>query len=546
MKIVLCAVDTKYIHQNLALRLLKANCPLPCELLEFTIKDAPAAIAEAVIAAKPDLVGFSVYLWNVRIVLEAARIVKARTAAKIVAGGPEVAHDAEHFLSDDGFDFIVRGEGEIAFERLVEALATGASLDRVPNLAYRTDNGIALNPVRPIRDLSALASPYRFATDDASRPHKVQYLELARGCPYSCTYCLAPLEGSVRFFPLSRIEDEILLLMERGAKTFKFLDRTFNVRPAVAEELFDFIIGHRRDGVVFQFEIVGDILPAGFVDRLNEKAPQGLFRFEIGIQSTNTATVRAVARRQNDAVLFDAVRKLIAGGKVTVHLDLIAGLPEEDLSSFRTTFDETFALFSPELQLGFLKMLRGTPIRRDADRYGYVYDAEPPYEVVRNDVLSAADLAVIRGVETILDLFWNKARMVESMKLIHARVPSMFDFMASFHAFLASAGFDFVRHQPQDLFRAVDSYVRVLWKDGTGIRDMLKREFLAHADLKRKPWWDDSFCRTHKNELMRRFHAADPAIAVDDLYKYGVVTEYGDGYLLVLYRPGGKLVRTFN
>ncbi|HAQ56434.1 MAG TPA: B12-binding domain-containing radical SAM protein [Acholeplasmatales bacterium] len=548
MNIVLCAIDAKFIHTNVALRLLKANCPLPCELFEFTIKSDEDTIVSTILAAAPDLVAFSVYIWNVEIVRRVADAIRKRSSAKIVAGGPEVAHDAGRFLADCPFDFVVRGEGERAFARLVTALADGSSFRDIPNLAYWDGSTERINPIEPIADLAGIASPYRFTADEKDIPRKIQYLELSRGCPFSCAYCLAPLDGAVRFFPLPRIKDEILALQERGARTFKFLDRTFNVRPEVATDLFDFIIRNRRDGVVFQFEITGDILPDAIIRHLNDVAPPGLFRFEIGIQSTNDATNRAVARTQDNARLFKNIRALVAGGRVTIHLDLIAGLPEEGLDSFIRTFDDSFALFAPELQLGFLKMLRGTPLRRDAARLGYEYDPNPPYQVTKSAVLSAVDLDRIACVEAVLEHFWNRGFMPEAMKMMHACVPSMFFWMESLYAFLLDRGFSFLRHQIFEMFALIDAFAQKTIPAGyANVHDALVRDYLERAEARPKPWWTvREERREQKSALLQRAHAIDPSIPLDDYFKYGVVAPYAGGYLAAVYRPSGKSMIRFD
>lgn len=490
MKIVLCAIDAKYIHTNVALRLIRASCPFPCRLLEFTIKTDPDAIASALLAEDPDVVGFSVYLWNVTAVQRIAAVLRRRGKARLVAGGPEVAYDAVRHLSDGTFDFVVRGEGERAFAALCVALSDGASWKDIPNLAWKDEGGIHENPVAPIADLAALPSPYRDPTDAPGLPHRIQYLEWSRGCPFSCSYCVAPLEGGVRRFPIERVEAEIDFLLERGARTFKFLDRSFNARPAEASALIDFVVSRHRPGVVFQFEIVGDLLKPDMIRRLNETAPPGLIRFEIGVQSTNAAVNAAVRRVQDNGRLFENVRALVAGGKVVVHLDLIAGLPGEDPASFSRTFDETFSLFAPELQLGFLKMLPGTPLRRDAERLGYEYDPDPPYRIRRTAVLSAADLARIERVERVLEHFWNRGFAREALAIVHGGVPSMFSFMASFHEFLDGRGFSFSDHQLHDLYTQLDAFAALTVPD---LRDVVRAAlvgaYLRRATVRPIRWW---------------------------------------------------------
>ncbi|MFA5006224.1 MAG: DUF4080 domain-containing protein [Candidatus Izemoplasmatales bacterium] len=490
MKIVLCAIDAKYIHPNLALRLIRASCPYPCRLLEFTVKTDPDAIAEAILAEDPDVVGFSVYLWNVKAVKRIAAVLRGRSRARLVAGGPEVAYDAERHLFEGTFDFIASGEGERTFAALCKALADESPWREIPGLAWRDSTGIHVNPAVPIANLRALPSPYRDPDDLPGLAHRIQYLEWSRGCPFACTYCVAPLEGGVRRFPIERVEAEIDFLLDRGARTFKFLDRSFNVRPAEASALFDFVIACHRPGVVFQFEIVGDLLKPDMIRRLNEDAPIGLIRFEIGVQSTNAAANAAVARVQDNARLFENVRALVAGGRVVVHLDLIAGLPGEDLASFRRTFDETFSLFAPELQLGFLKMLPGTPLRRDAGRLGYDYDPEPPYRIRKSPVLSADDLARIERVERVLEHFWNRGYAQAALTTIHDAVPSMFSFMESFHDFLDDRDFSFLDHQLHDLYVQLDAFAsRTVPAVRDAVRAALVDAYLHRATVRPIRWW---------------------------------------------------------
>ena len=538
MKIVLCAIDAKFIHTNAALRMIRAACPFPCRLLEFTIKSAPSEIVDAIASERPDLVGFSVYLWNVDIVKTVAAALRARCRTTIVAGGPEITHDAASGLRDGTYDFIVRGEGERAFASLCEALSTGSDWRGIPNLAWKDEAGVRMNPIMPIADLGSLPSPYRSVDGDDSLPHRIQYLEWSRGCPFSCAYCLAPLDGGVRFFPLERVKEDIVSLLEHGARTFKFLDRTFNLKPEAASELLDFIIDRHLPGTVFQFEITGDLLPAWLIQRLNETAPAGLFRFEIGVQTTNDEANLAVDRKQDTARLFENVRMLVEGGRVVIHLDLIAGLPKEDVASFINTFDATFGLLAPELQLGFLKLLHGTPLRRDASRYGYEFTSDPPYEVIQNDCLSVADLDRIRAVETCLDRFWNRGIARPAIRMIQAAAPSMFLLFERLYAAAIREGFDFMHASLIDRFRLLDAFVSSEFPDSYAmIHDELVLDYLEAAVVKPKRWWPE---RMRKSPMMIRAHSADPSISIDDYQKYGVVIRYRDGFAVVVYRPSGK------
>jgi anaerobic magnesium-protoporphyrin IX monomethyl ester cyclase len=289
---------------------------------------------------------------------------------------------------------------------------------------------------------------------------------------------------------------------------------------------------------VFQFEITGDLLPIELIDYLNHHAPKGLFRFEIGIQSTHLATNLAVDRHQNTEKLLSNIRLIQEAGIIDLHLDLIAGLPEENLERFTQTFDEVFSLYPKELQLGFLKMLRGTKIRREASKYGYVYDDKPPYEIIRNDSLSESDLSEIHLTEAVLEIFWNKGYMPESMLQFIKSGRSAFASMNAFAHHLVDTSFDFHRFQLSDLFERLYAYVQIRSPESSqSLFDSLKFEYLLRSRIKPKLWWDHSFEKANKNAILRRFQERHPDLKIDELYKYAVVTAYRDQSLIVVYKP---------
>lgn len=543
MKIILVAIDTKFIHTNLALRYLKANCRYETTLLEYTIKDTADTIFAGIMALKPDVVAFSAYLWNIRLVEKIAQKMKQKSDSKIVVGGPEVAYDPEHYLNQGMFDYLIAGEGEIAFDRLMVFLHGLIPLADVPNVIYQVDGKIHKNPIQTIQDLDSLKNPYHFPEDIPNLPHKIQYVELSRGCPFHCSYCLASLENQVRFFSLDRLKADLLYLMDHGAKTFKFLDRTFNLNPKMAFDIFQFIIDRHAFGTVFQFEITGDILPTELIHFINANAPKNLFRFEIGIQSTNTASNLAVDRRQNNDTLFSNIRLIQQAGIIDLHLDLIAGLPEEDLPRFAKTFDEVFSLRAKELQLGFLKMLRGTKIRRESDRYGYLFQAEPPYEIIESSPLSKGDLNEIHLAEEALETYWNKGFMADSLSKLLNSLPSAFAFFNRLGHFYQDQGYSFHRYQYSDLFERLAAFV-IKFYPGSGEKVMgdLKKDYLESCNTKSKIWWNNDSVKYRKNAILRDYFLHDNAILIDDLYKYSVVTEYKNGYLIAVYQPKKKSI----
>lgn len=543
MKVLLVAIDTKFIHTNLALRYLKANCHEPTVLQEYTLKDSIESISAAILKEMPDVVAFSVYLWNISIIEKLTKILRKAGSITIIAGGPEVSYDADYFLNKGLFDYIIAGEGELSFDRLITALKNHTDLDGIPNLVTIKDGKVVHHKVEVVTDLDALKNPYHFPEDLVNLPHKIQYIELSRGCPFHCAYCLASLENRVRFFSLDRVKNDLLYLMQNGAKTFKFLDRTFNLNLHMAKDIFQFIIDHHFPETVFQFEITGDILPRELILFLNTNAPKNLFRFEIGVQSTNVEANKAVDRKQDNEVLFENIRLIRSADIIDLHLDLIAGLPNEDLPSFVKTFDEVFALRAKELQLGFLKMLRGTKLRRESDLYGYRYQENPPYEITENHALSKSDLEEIHLAEETLEIYWNKGYLSRTMDHLIQKVPSAFWFFNQLGHFYQAQGYSFHRYQYSDLYEHLALFVKINNPDFyPEILDSLKYEYLESCHVKSKIWWDNSTVQAEKNKILREYFAENKGIPIDDLYKYSIVTSYETGYLIAFYHPKKKSV----
>lgn len=538
MKIALVSIDSKYIHTNLAVRYLQVNCDFPVEICEFTIKDPPDRILHAIRRLSPDLVGFSVYIWNVSLVKQLTQSLKALIPARVLWGGPEVSFDASTYFDDYPVDYIICQEGEIAFNRLLHAIKDATPLSNVPNLAYRDGDVIRENPIEPIDALDQLKNPYLAMTDPAAYRNRIQYVESSRGCPFACTYCLASLNRQVRLFSLDRVISDLDRLQALGVKTFKFLDRTFNLDPNRVLELLEHIALHHAPGTSFQFEICGDLLSDSLIDRLHSFAPANLFRFEIGIQSTNPNSIFLVKRKQNQNKLLANIRKLQSAGIIDLHLDLIAGLPGETWDSFRAAFDQVFRLYSKELQLGFLKFLRGTPLRHDAEKLGFIYDSNPPYEIISSRDLSSFDLDKIRQVETTLSIHWNKGFMNRTVKWVIDHVASPTDFFLELATFYHERQYDIIRYQLADVFFRFDEFMKSRYPEiQVMAHHQLKRDYLSYHTLKPKIWWEQK--NLHKNEILRRYYDFDKTFPLDTLYKHALVTTAEIGYLIALYLPEG-------
>ncbi len=554
MKIICTSINAKYIHTNLAIRYLKAYAQpeYDIELTEYTIKDPIMNIVTDLYSKKPDVIGFSCYIWNMEETIKVIQLLKKISPnITIVLGGPEVSYDAREWMEKvEAIDVIVIGEGEETFRRLLQELKGEKNFDEIGGICYRKNTGkLQMSPQINKLDLRTIPSPFRFKEDISTLSKRIVYLETSRGCPFNCQFCLSSIEVGVRYFDREYIKEEIRYLMKNGAKTFKFLDRTFNISRSYAMDIFQFLIDEHLPGTVFQFEITADIMRPEVIEFLNKEAPPGLFRFEIGIQSTNDYTNELVKRKQNFEKLTRTVTMVKNGGKIDQHLDLIAGLPEEDYHSFRKTFNDVFEMRPEELQLGFLKMLRGTGLRRQADEYQYVYMDYAPYEILSNRVLPFDDVIRIKQVEDVLEKYWNAHRMDHSIEyIITSLFPSAFDFFQDFGSYWENRGWSRIGHQLEDLFKRLDEFLTSHHvNDIEIIRDLMKYDYLSRHKYKpRKPWWEQALTKQKRSGYYQSI-LENPSllngIELDekDLFKHTLIEPVSfdiDQYLL-----NGKLVK---
>lgn len=506
------------------------------EIAEYTIKDPAMNITADLYGRNPDVVGFSCYIWNIEETITVIDMLKkVKPELKIVLGGPEVSYDTKYWMERlPQVDFIVMGEGEEVFHNLLIQLTGEQKFHFVYGLAYRKGEEIVINPPAPKLDLAQLPSPYRFSEDIAQLPTRIVYFETSRGCPFNCQFCLSSIEVGVRYFDMERTKQDLLYLIKQGAKLIKFVDRTFNIKRDYALELFQFLIENHR-GCIFQFEITADIMRPEVLDYLAEHAPAGIFRFEIGVQSTNDPTNDAVKRRQNFAKLSRTVTKVKESGKITQHLDLIAGLPLEDYQTFRKTFNDVFALQPEELQLGFLKMLRGTGMRHEAERYNYVYMEHAPYEILGNDILPFSDIVRIKRVEDVLEKYWNAHRMDHTIHaLMENEFTTPFDFFQEFGDYWEAQGWQKIGHQLDDLFLRLHQFLQSRRTQRMErLLGLMKYDYyLNHRHRPRKVWWNFTMTKEEQSSLIRQI-AEQPHLVSDnfaqlnlnerDLHKHAVI-----------------------
>ncbi|OIJ10216.1 B12-binding domain-containing radical SAM protein [Anaerobacillus arseniciselenatis] len=538
MKIVLTTLNAKFIHTALSLRLLKTYTAseYDTEIKEYTIKDPILNIVTDLYGENPDVIGFSCYIWNIEKTIEIVKMLKkVKPSLKIILGGPEVSFDVPYWMERvPEVDFIVSNEGEETFKHLLDEITGAQKYHLVFGMSYRKDGEIIVNPPRPNMKLDTIPTAYRFQEDKADLNKRIVYFETSRGCPFSCQFCLSSIEVGVRYFDIERVKEDLLYLINNGAKLIKFIDRTFNIKRDYALEIFQFLIDNHQ-GCVFQFEITADIMRPEVLEFLNTHAPPGIFRFEIGIQSTNDATNELVKRKQNFEKLSRTVTMVKDGGKIDQHLDLIAGLPEENYDSFRKTFNDVFAMRPEELQLGFLKMLRGTGLRNQAEQYGYIYMDQSPYEILGNNVLSFSEIIRIKRVEDILEKYWNAHRMDTTIEfLIKNEFETAFDFFQQFGDFWDGQGWSKIGHQLEDLFLRLEQFLQSRsTKDMEIIKGLMIYDFfLNHKHKPRKTWWEFTLTKQSQSKFLEFVSEnselvstafAEMQLSVKDLHKHTMI-----------------------
>lgn len=527
MKVLLTTLNAKYIHSSLALRYLKEYCQetegvSKYELVvkEFTINDYLDHITGNIYRTGADVTAFSCYIWNITEILQIAeRLKKVKPELIIVFGGPEVSYSSVELMKEHEFiDYIVRGEGEESFQKLLRILSNGRvnsndlkfeenNLDQKNNksriqmavtgenisgLVYRNGKEV-INKGDPqlISDLGSIPSPYH-KEDLKDLSNKLIYYETARGCPFQCSYCLSSATTGVRYFPEDRVKRDLKMFIDNNVDQVKFVDRTFNLNREWTRELFEFLV-ENQGNTSFHFEIAADLFDREMIDYLTE-VPEGLFQFEIGVQSTNKDTISAIDRKTNFNKIAVNVEKLREAGNIKLHLDLIAGLPEEDYRSFQKSFDDVYSLNPHILQLGFLKLLKGTKIRREASDYNYQCTSLPSYEVLANNKLSYDQLLKLKDVEYILKKYYNSGAFSKSLFYILTNYyNSSFQFFTDLAEYFNTKKLDRVSHSRRALYDIFyQFYQQEIGKEIDVFIQYLKFDLLLNNQRAPIPEWADS------------------------------------------------------
>lgn len=423
-KFLLVAINSKYIHSNLAVYCLKAATAYSDKVYirEFTINNQLEDILKNIYLEKPDVIGISCYIWNINYVKELLpELNKLLPGVKIWLGGPEVSYNTEEYAGRyENVAGVIKGEGEAVFKELMDCYMEGREKDipSIPGITTVSDGKIIDNPCTLVYDMSDSVMPYYAAgykEDDYK--NKIIYYESSRGCPFSCSYCLSSVDKHLRFRNTERVLTDLKVFLDNKVALVKFVDRTFNCNREHSRKILRFIRDNDNGITSFHFEIAADILEDEDIRIMNSLRP-GLIQLEIGVQSTNQDTIKAIHRVMNLDKLRNNVAAIRKCRNIHMHLDLIAGLPYEDINSFRKSFNDIYDMKPDNLQLGFLKLLHGSLMREEKDKYGIVARDIPPYEVLYTKYLSYDDILKLKQVEKVLDMYYNSNMFVLSVRYL--------------------------------------------------------------------------------------------------------------------------------
>lgn len=422
VKILLIGINAKFIHTNLAIRYLAKNLTqesIENEFIEYTINQHMEDILQEIYLKSCDVIGFSCYIWNIELIKKiVSSLKKLKPDLMILLGGPEVSHEPYQFMvENEGVDLILMGDGEDRLPKLIHTISNYDDYSEFPGLVFRAKGDIFINEMPCENKDKLLKLPDPYTIEDEFHPEKIYYYETSRGCPYQCSFCLSGSQNKLCYLPMHQLKKLLLLLISKKVKQVKLVDRTFNSDSRRAYEIFDFLIRNDNGYTNFHFEIGGELINDELMSVLQMVSP-GLFQFEIGVQSTNEETLREINRNPRQEKLMNNIRKLIELKTIHIHVDLIAGLPYESYFQFRDSFNSIFDLKADMLQLGFLKLIKGSEIKRRHQEYGYIFMEHPPYEVLSNHWISYSEIIRLKNIEKMLNLFWNSGSMRYTLEFI--------------------------------------------------------------------------------------------------------------------------------
>ncbi|GAA0710391.1 B12-binding domain-containing radical SAM protein [Paraclostridium ghonii] len=487
MKILLTTLNSKFIHTNLGIRylnqMIKDIEDIDVDIREYTINNELDFILKDIYSNSYDVILFSTYIWNVNDIVKICNnLKKVNPNIKIALGGPEVTYDSEESMSKyDFIDYILYGEGELIVRDFIKYLRGYMNIEDVDGVVYRNNGKVIKNkPMKTIENLDIIPSPYENLNKEEYE-NRIVYYETSRGCPFNCQYCLSSTLQGLRYFSIDRVKKDLKSLIDAKVSQIKFIDRTFNANKKFAMDIMKFLMENDNDYTTYHFEVTAHLLTEDMLEFL-KGCKEGLFQFEIGVQTTNEKVLEAVGRRDDFSKLSYVVQKIASYRNIHQHLDLIAGLPYEDYKSFENSFNDVFNLGIEHLQLGFLKMIKGTGIRNNADEHEFRYKDYPPYEVLYNKYISYNEILKLKDIEEILEKYFNSKNFVLSMRyIIHNYYKeSPFKFFEDFATYFDKNGYFNMSQGKNQLYKILlDFYVQKINKNIELFTEIIKYDYIS-------------------------------------------------------------------
>lgn len=496
MKVLLVAVNAKYIHSNLAVYSLKEYAEKygknqhEIKIKEYTINQYTEEIVSDIYEEQADIIGFSCYIWNIQQVMEVINDLKSVCPKKdIWVGGPEVSYNAVQVLSDNAnIDYVMCGEGEEIFKQFLDNYHDGNLENKdINGLVYREDGQIKANPMMKPVELSRIPFVYK---DMKDFENKIIYYETSRGCPFSCSYCLSSIDKKIRFRDLGLVKEELQFFIDNKTAQVKFVDRTFNCNPKHAMEIWKYIKENDNGITNFHFEIAADLMTEEELELISDMRP-GLIQLEIGVQSTNEKTLQAIHRKTDISEIKEITRRIRQNHNIHQHLDLIAGLPYEDYESFQNSFNEVYCMKPDQLQLGFLKVLYGARISEEAKTYGIVFSNRPPYEVLKTKWLTFDEILRLKEIEVVVEIYYNSFQFSETIQKLEEHFQSPFEMYQRLGRYYKKYSAGGVKHSRVNRYILLLNFIKeelnlteeesFLWKE------LLTLDFYLRENAKTRP-----------------------------------------------------------
>ena len=541
-KIVLTAINSQYVHLNVAVRYLKKyvekNSDIKLDIYETNINNQLMNIIKDLFEKQPDIIIFSTYIWNKEYVFSITKeLKKILPDVKIALGGPEVSYEWDKIMAENQeIDYIFTGEGE---KVLLNFFTKDISAE-VKGVVYREGDNLKYNGIEPlIENLDIIPFPYD--DEELQDRTKIFYYESSRGCPFNCSYCMSSIDKSVRYYSIDRTKEDLKRFIDSPIKLLKFVDRTFNLSKEKYMAIWRFLLENYREGITFHFEINANIFDDETLDFL-ETVPKGYFQFEIGVQTIDAQAMKSIGRINKLEKLEYNIRRI--SRNIHLHLDLIAGLPYETYDKFRESFDYVHRLKPEMIQLGFLKLLKGTKMYDEREKYGYKYFSKPPYEVFSNEFISFAEMVKLKNLEKVLDFYYNSEKFPESVQwIIENHYESAFSFYEDVAEYFDKRGYLKVSHKESTLFTLLyEFYLDKGLKDREIFVEYLKYDYLMLGKTGFYPEWFksekdgelyDELIRERNYKSIREGHKNSEL----ERFSYNIFTkEFEDIYVFFDYR----------